>query len=163
MPLHEGIVKVINLSNFSDLQRPLKITAWVVRFVNILRKRHTNKSLTLSTSEVIHAKNVWIREIQSQVYRNELANLQNKTASRLSLVRQLRLFLVDDNINRCGGGIHNAPLPFSAKFPVLLSRNHHFTTLVVYKCTRTSATLMIKPHPNPRWTTLLDSTGSAVH
>ena len=121
---------VINLSNCSDLQRLLKITAWVVRFANILRKRYTSKSLTLNASEVIHVKNVWIRETQSQVYRNELANLQNKTATRLSLVRKLRLFLVDDNIIRCCGRIHNAPLPFSAKFPVLLPPNPHFTMYI---------------------------------
>ena len=128
---HKGIGNVINLNNYSDLQRLLKTTTWVFRFVNVLRKRQTSKSSTLTTSEVIYAKNVWIREIQSQVYLNELANLQNKTAPRLSLVRQLRLFLLDDNIILCGGRIHNAPVPFSAKFPVLLPPNNHFTTLVV--------------------------------
>ena len=128
---HVGIGNVINLSNFSDLQRLLKTTAWVLRFVNILRKSQASKSSTLNVSEVIHAKNVWIREIQSQVYHNELANLQHKTASRLLLVRQLRLFLLDDNIIRCGGRIHNAPVPFSTKFSVLLPPNNHFTTLVI--------------------------------
>ena len=103
---HAGIGNVINLSNFSDLQRLLKTTAWILRFVNILRKSQASKSSTLNVSEVIHAKNVWIREIQSQVYHNELANLQHKTASRLLLVRQLRLFLLDNNIICCGGRIH---------------------------------------------------------
>ena len=131
LPSHIAIGNVINLNNYSDLKRILRTTAWLFRFVNVLRKRQTNKSSTLSASEVIHAKNVWIREIQSQSYLHELANLQNKTASRLSLVRQLRLFLLDDNIIRCGGRIHNAPVPFSTKFPVLLPPNNHFTTLVV--------------------------------
>ena len=131
MPSHKGIGNVINLNNYSNLQRLLKTTTWVFRFVNILRKRQTCKSSTLTASEVIYAKNVWIREIQGQVYLNELLNLQNKTAPRLSLVRQLRLLLLDDNIIRCGGRIHNAPVPFSAKFPVLLPPNNHFTTLVV--------------------------------
>ena len=131
LPSHIAIGNVINLNNYSDLKRILRTTAWLFRFVNVLRKRQTNKSSTLSASEVIHAKNVWIREIQSQSYLHELANLQNKTASRLSLVRQLRLFLLDDNIIRCGGRIHNAPVPFTTKFPVLLPPNNHFTTLVV--------------------------------
>ena len=131
LPSHIAIGNVINLNNYSDLKRILRTTAWLFRFVNVLRKRQTNKSSTLSASEVIHAKNVWIREIQSQSYLHELANLQNKTASRLSLVRQLRLFLLDDNIIRCGGRIHNAPVLFSTKFPVLLPPNNHFTTLVV--------------------------------
>ena len=131
LPSYKGIGNVINLNNYSDLQRLLKTTTWVFRFVNVLRKRQTSESSTLTASEVIYAKNVWIREIQSQVYLNELVNLQNKTAPRLSLVRQLRLFLLDDNIIRCGGRIHNAPVPFSAKFPVQLPPNNYFTTLVV--------------------------------
>ena len=126
-----GIGEVIDHTNFSDLQRLLRTTAWVLRFFNVLRKRRVSKNPTLSASEVTTAKSVWIRAIQTQVYSDELANLKNKSASRLTLVRQLRLFLLDDNIIRCGGRIHNAPLPFSTKFPVLLPPNHHFTTLVV--------------------------------
>ena len=142
---HAGIGNVINLSNFSDLQRLLKTTAWILRFVNILRKSQASKSSTLNVSEVIHAKNVWIREIQSQVYHNELANLQHKTASRLLLVRQLCLFLLDDNIIS----------PTSSEQP--------FHYIGGQRCTRAIATLGIKPHPNPRSPTLLDSPGSPVH
>lgn len=64
------------------------------------------------------------------MYSNELVNLQSKTSNRLSLVRQLRLFLAE-GIIRCGGRIHNAPLQESAKFPILLPRNHHLTQLIV--------------------------------
>ena len=131
IPLDVGIGEVIDHTNFSDLQRLLRTTAWILRFFNVLRKRRVSKNPTLSASEVTTAKNVWIRAIQTQVYSDELANLKNKSASRLTLVRQLRLFLLDDNIIRSGGRIHNAPLPFSTKFPVLLPPNHHFTTLVV--------------------------------
>ena len=46
-------------------------------------------------------------------------------------MRQLRLFILDDGIIRCGGRIHNAPVEYSAKFPILLPPNDHFTTLVV--------------------------------
>ena len=87
LPSHIAIGNVINLNNYSDLKRLLRTTAWLFRFVNILRKRQLNKNSTFSASEVIHAKNVWIGKIQSQAYLHELANLQNKTASRLSLVR----------------------------------------------------------------------------
>ena len=119
------------LSNFSYLPRLLNTTAWILWLVNILRKREASKRSTINSSEVIHDKNVWIREIQSQVYHNKLSNLQHKTAFRLFLVSRNCLFLLDDNIIRCGGRIHNAPVPFefSTEFPVLPPDNH-FTTLV---------------------------------
>ena len=78
---------------------------------------------------------MWIREIQSQVCRDELADLKTKTISQIPLVQQLWLFLLDGNIICCGGRIHDAPFSFaaqfSAKFPVLLPPNYHFITLVV--------------------------------
>ena len=48
------------------------------------------------------------------------------------LVRQLRLFIDNDGLLRCGGRIHNAPLTQLAKFPYLLPPKHPFTALVVY-------------------------------
>jgi len=47
------------------------------------------------------------------------------------LVRQLHLFLDDNNIIHCGGRIHNAPVSELIRFPYLLLQNHPFTTLVI--------------------------------
>lgn len=113
-PSDAGIAHVIDPTYYGDLQKLLRTAAWVFRFINILRKRRTRKSPTLKESEVHQAQNVWIRETQSQVYRDELTNLKTNTTPRIPLVRQLQLFLLEDNIIRCGDRIHNAPLQFSA-------------------------------------------------
>ena len=63
----------------------------------------------------------------SATYYREFANLQAKTSNPLPLVRQLRLFLVED-IFSCGGRIRNASLYESARFPILLPQNHHRNT-----------------------------------
>lgn len=34
---------------------------------------------------------------------------------------------------RCGGRLHNAPLPYAARFPAVLPRKHHFTILMIRK------------------------------
>lgn len=43
----------------------------------------------------------------------------------------LELFAGEGGLWRCGGQLHNADLPYSARHPVLLPRNYHFTALVI--------------------------------
>ena len=105
-----SITQIIAPTKFSDLQRLLRTTAWVLRFVDALKKGNVCKGKWLKVHEVENARNVWIREIQNDAYGNELANIQKPKTSRLPLVRQLRLFTLEDNIIRCGGRIHNAPV-----------------------------------------------------
>ena len=126
-----SITQIIAPTKFSDLQRLLRTTAWVLRFVDALKKGNVCKGKPLTVHDVENARNVWIREIENDAYGNELANIQKPKTSRLPIVRQLRLFTLEDNIIRCGGRIHNAPVEHSAKFPILLPPNHHFTLLVV--------------------------------
>ena len=45
-------------------------------------------------------------------------------------MRQLRLYLHDNAVLRCRGRLESAPLDDQSKFPVLLPRNEHFTSLV---------------------------------
>ena len=47
------------------------------------------------------------------------------------LVRQLRLFIDDRGLLRCGVWIHNASLSELARFPYLLPQNNHLTALIV--------------------------------
>lgn len=44
---------------------------------------------------------------------------------------QLGLFLDEKGLWRCGGRLQNADMPYQSKYPILLPRNHPFTTLVV--------------------------------
>ena len=126
---NHGVNKVINLHDFSTIQRLQRVTAWVLRFANNIKKKKKRYG-PLSVSELDSAQILWIVNCQSITYPKELANLQGKTSSRLPLVRQLRLFLVKDVI-RCGGRIHNAPLHESTKFSILLPQNQHLTQLIV--------------------------------
>ena len=48
------------------------------------------------------------------------------------MVRQLRLFLDNKKIIRCGGRIHNAPLDRNTKFPALPPKEYPLTKLIVY-------------------------------
>ncbi|CAG2198838.1 unnamed protein product [Mytilus edulis] len=64
--------------------------------------------------------------IQETAFATEYNALKYNSKSRNSLprIRQLRLFLDDRNIIRCGGRIQNAPLSESTKFPYILPNDH---------------------------------------
>ncbi|XP_028394462.1 uncharacterized protein LOC114518655 [Dendronephthya gigantea] len=126
-----NIKQIITPTKFSDLQRLLRTTAWVLRFVNALKKVNPPKEKVLKVHEIENARMIWIHEIQNDVFSNELANIQRPKTPRLPLVRQLRLFTLSDDIIRCGGRIHNAPVDHSTRFPILLPANHHFAMLIV--------------------------------
>ena len=48
--------------------------------------------------------------------------------------RQLGLSADERGIIRCRGRIDNANVPHTAKFPVLISSEHHITTLIIKEC-----------------------------
>ena len=121
---------VIDVSRYSSLQKLLAVTAYVLCFINITQwLDHMTGHLT--PSELSRANLKWLHTIQREVFSEEIANLNLQSQNHLPLVRQLRLFLDSDQLLRCGGRIHNAPLSELAKFPYLLPSKHHFTNLVI--------------------------------
>jgi len=110
----------------------MAVTAYVRRFLH--NSRHDPSSrLTgpLTVSELAQSNLQWVHHVQHTTFGDEINNLTSKSRRRLSLVRQLRLFIDHEGLLRCGGRIHNAPLSELAKFPYLLPSRHTFTTLVL--------------------------------
>ena len=74
---------------------------------------------------------LWIKAVQRQAFSREIQQLSRKdTKLSLPLIRQLRLYLDDNAVLRCRGRLESAPLDDQSKFPVLLPKNEHFTSLV---------------------------------
>ncbi len=65
---------------------------------------------------------LWVTHVQKKI--TEQKDFQ-------ALRNQLRLFQDDHDLWRCGGRLHNADIPYSVKYPILLERGHPFTELVV--------------------------------
>ena len=91
----------------------------------------------LTVTEMTQAKLQWVRQVQYLTFHDEIETLKLKNR-RSPLIRQLRLFLDSDNLLRCGGRIHNAPLSELTRFPYLLPSRHYFTELVIRNAHRTS-------------------------
>ena len=120
----------MDISKYSSLKKLFTVTAYIFHFVNTTQKlSHSIGHLT--PSELSKAKLKWLHTIQREIFPEEIANLKSQSHNRLPLVQQQRLILDDEELLRCGGRIHNAPLSEFTKFPYLLPSKHHFTKLII--------------------------------
>ena len=61
---------IIPLKGFSSLQRLVRVTAYVLRFVSNLKRKNEKKELSdedLKQEEIERARELWIREVQGSV------------------------------------------------------------------------------------------------
>ena len=119
---------VIPLEKFSSLQRLMRVTAYVLRFVSNLKQSKMKKEMIdgeVTQGEIDQARELWIKEVQRSVH-----NDKNFDQVQVSL----SLFTDDKGILRCGGRLKNAPIPYDARFPIFLPRCSRFTYLVINDC-----------------------------
>ncbi len=88
------------------------------RLLNVVRPGAT----TAAPDDLVKAEALWMTESQQVLVRDK-----NFTQWK----KQFDLFQDDHKIWRCGGRIQNADLPFSAKHPVLLAKDHFLSALLV--------------------------------
>ena len=126
-------MKIPNLSDIdekrhSSLYKLLRVTAWVIRFINKLRKKDLITE-PLSTHEIVRAKLYWELYIQQRHYRNIIDNINQGRKSNLQA--QLNLQVDEKGLIRCHGRFSNSDLTQGAKEPKLLPKEEYFTKLVV--------------------------------
>lgn len=142
------------LGYFSDWFRAKRAIALSLLYLKRLREQasaeHTgsNKKAMLQVQDMQQAKNLIIKSVQSITFPEELKSLkpsqhvkshEDRSSApdrRSSLkesfsLRKLDPFIDSQGILRVGGRLRNASLPFEVKFPVILPRRSHVTTLVI--------------------------------
>ena len=72
---------------------------------------------------------MWIKDIQNNMFPEEVKQLINRTKTSSSSLDQLRLFLDDKGMIRCEG----SSVSSEAKKPVLIPAKHHVTDLIIQK------------------------------
>ena len=101
----------------------MRVTAYVIRAVRKFKSKTANLHIgPLSVDELTIAERYWIKDSQKNLEQEKSFN---------SLKAQLNLFLDGDGMWRCGGRLANVDVPYSTKYPLLLSRDHPLTPLVV--------------------------------
>lgn len=111
---------VIDCECYSTIHKLYRVTAYVLKFIDLLRKRVGSANLTIRDLHL--SETLWIQDCQRQLERD-------KHFPEWQV--QFGLFKDEDRLWRCGGRLHNADLPFATKHPVLLDRHHYVTLLIV--------------------------------
>ena len=107
----------IDYTKFSKLSTLLSVTTLCMKFVCMLGHKDQPKGYS-------EARILWERYVQQKYCR----------VMKPNVVHQLGIKLDSDGVMRCHGRLHNAELPYDAKFPKFLPAGDHFTKLVVEDC-----------------------------
>ena len=127
-----GIAGVIDVNDYSTLQRLVRLTAWIKRFIDNSRaraKQNEKRTGRLEADpgeadELKCAEIEWLKSVQS--------DLKQQTNFK-QLVSELGI-KEDRAILRCEGRLVNSDLESEARRPVILPRQHRFTSLVIEEC-----------------------------
>ena len=125
--------EVIPCKKFSNWRKLLRVTAYVLRFINKIQKKHrmeentelsqavdTTEPKPISTKELKHAEQYWIKQSQKSL-RHRLKKGELKA---------LTPFVDEDDVIRVGGRVSEAIISYDAKHPVLLPREHWISLLI---------------------------------
>ena len=115
----------MSCEDYGSLQKLLRITAYVMRFIDALKQAIERRIVTstseLTASELARAERLWIIESQKCLEVDK---------HFLIWQRQFGLYL-EDKVWRCKGRLGNTDLPYSAKYPILLHKSYHLSLLIV--------------------------------
>ena len=124
---------VIDIKKYSSYKRLIHITALVIQFINHLRKNQLTLLQCMTIAELL-----WIKEEQHNHFANEIIfikNIENKIKTKKNeagnLVKQWSLFLDKKELLRCRGRFEYAEMSYDAKYPIILPKNSHLTTLII--------------------------------
>ena len=123
---------IVSCQDYSNLRRLLRVTAYVLKFIKLLRRSKNPESqqssrndCILTTSDLDAALVYWLKESQSTLPQSESFQIWS---------RQFGLFKDHNGLWRCGGRLENAGVPQDTKHPIFLEKNHHLTELIVREC-----------------------------
>jgi len=116
---------LFNISIVSTLLKLLRITAFVLRFIDRCKQSGNRPSV-----QSFSVEELWIAICQHECFQQEQESITLRRCQP-PIVRQLKLFIDRDGLLRSGGILHNAPLEENAKFPYLLPSKHTLTKLII--------------------------------
>ena len=116
---------IMNYNDFSKLSGLLRVTAYVIRIVRLLKFKVKRIAMVvfpkLSTEEIVEAEYLWVTAAQISLTKDKSFDIWKK---------QFGLFL-DGRIWRCKGRLEKVELQYSARYPASLPKNHPLTVLII--------------------------------
>jgi len=129
---HPNVLNIINLTKYSTLTRVVRVTALLVLFARKWKTPEVYNDNILTTKEMLEARNLLLKATQQINYKQEISYLKNSdTFKEPAIVRQLSLYLDDEDLLRCRGRLQYTDLPHETKFPIFMPKDNYLTTLIV--------------------------------
>ena len=114
-------------NNFTKLTR---IISYIYRFYKNCRSREKTIGPIIS-KELEEAELTLVKLVQREEFSKDIKCLQGKgEVPPESKLKNLYPFLDDNGVLRVGGRLSNSQLEFNRKFPAILPKNHHLTSLI---------------------------------
>lgn len=129
--LHTRSDFCLEFQRFSKFARLQRTFAYVLRFVNNCKNYKPKLSGPLSVEELQGSLTALIRCIQTEHFSEEIAQLESGQPLKNASIQSLCPFLDDQRLLRVGGRLHNAPVPYEQKHPLLLPPKIHFVNLLI--------------------------------
>lgn len=118
-----NLSQIIKCDRFSDLDRLLRVTSYVLRFISnikIFLAKETNvteeevndfeNKVELNARALKRSETLWIRKVQASSFSGKISYLQKGQKAKPRRVDQFILFLDGDQVLRCQGRINHASL-----------------------------------------------------
>lgn len=122
---------LIDTELFSNINRPIRILAWVIRFTKNCKNPPNKQTGPLKSDELSGSLNILIKMAQKDTFQLEIDTLKNgKPLKPKSLLLSLNPFLDADGILRVGGRIGVSMYPYEKKHPIVLKSTSHLTKLL---------------------------------
>lgn len=67
-----SVAKVVDIERHGTLRKLLRVTAWVLRFVQNSKARCANRKGKLTRKELINTENEWVKAVQQDVKRQKI-------------------------------------------------------------------------------------------
>ena len=123
--------KLIEVTRFSSFSKLIRVAAWVIKFVSMLKKERTEK--VISSNSLVDAELVLIRNEQKRLMKAEISLLSQDLPlpSRHPFLPLTPFWDNNLKILRVGGRIGQSSLPELKKLPILVPRNSPLVSLII--------------------------------
>lgn len=142
---------VIDARRFSSWEKTVRTVGWIIKFATSCKsenkvdkskrgqilqgvnKGKVSSTLELNAEEIKKAENILIKKIQWEAFKDDIEELTaNRVVKSTSKILKLSPALDEAGIMRLKGRIDSAPIVLNqAKRPIILSRHHPLTELIV--------------------------------
>nr|XP_042900348.1 uncharacterized protein LOC122269764 [Parasteatoda tepidariorum] len=124
-------LELINIATFSNLEKVVRIMAWVVRYLNCLKKVKPNMD-TLTAEELRNSEDILVKLTQAKFFESEIRALQSSLPiPASSTIFNLAPYLDEKGILRITGRLDEGDYSFDEKKPIIIPRQSKFTELPV--------------------------------